>query len=678
MTQYSYDDTGVYFAYFVVSVLTLILLPASYSWIAGRSQSFAKASSCQCSQCKAKFNANRKRDRQASWAWRFSKTVLILTGWSIVGYLGYVIYVTEIETPTQWDPWKVLGVAQSATKSEIRRAYRALSLTQHPDKVEDALKSKANEIFADISKAYKTLTNAEAFKKFEEWGDPDGKGSFSMGIALPTAIVAAHNSPWVLLAYGLVFGGLLPWRIGKWWYKTRKYTKDGVLSKSMGTLFKRTHEETGLKSMMVTLAQCAEFGDNDNVPFRGDADIKQCEALEPLIAAAFKAQGEEWDAARELKDVEGKPAARKALLHLLAHLSRPKGYVPSADAQRTITKMAHLVQRGLLQITLARGWLIPSLYSMDLTQLMSQGTWHTRSALLQVPHVTVDHVKSMMARDPPVRSLQDFAEIGEKDRRGLFKGLKEDQFKDMVAFLAAYPRIVLEKLDFKVIGEPNITPGSLVTCILKVRLAPISISMDELKKEYDAKKAAKADGANNKGTDQDVDEDEEDVDALGLDGEGDGGRGTAATAKLAPQVKFSHSPRFPADKRPGWWVFIGNLGANRVINATRVGDLQDRKTIKVQFQAPGQPGVYPFSVFIKSDHWVGADMRLDVQMKVDPMDQERMAALARAEQEDEISDPEEDTLAGQMAVLRGQKTKQMGEEGQDGEWEDEESSSDED
>ncbi|KAI9221154.1 hypothetical protein BC828DRAFT_405175, partial [Blastocladiella britannica] len=619
---------------------------------------------------------------------------LISAGWAVVAYLSYIIFSTEIDLPTQWDPWQVLGVSTSAAKSEIKRAYYALSRTQHPDKVDDADKERANVLFAEISKAYKVLTNAEARQNFEDWGHPDGKQAFSMGIALPSAIVDAHNSPFVLLGYGLVFGVFLPYRIGQWWYRTRKYTKDGILSKSMGVLFKRIKDDTGLKSLLVTVAHAQEFV--EEIPYRGAADDAVVAALEAPLAAAFAAQGEDWDAQRDLHAAAATPAARRALAFLLAHLVRPKGYVPSADAQRTVTKAAMLLQRGALQITLARGWLVQSLYTMDLTQLLAQGTWHSRSALLQVPHVTIDHVKQLAARDPPVRSLQEFSDQTEAQRRTLFKDMKPDQVADMNAFTNAFPRIVLEKLDFKVIGETGITPGALVTCTMRVRLVPINVSAESLKAEYEAKKkekeaakAAKAKaaaqgtdgavakrrgGASAAGADADDEDSDGDFDSLALEGEGDGGAGKAIHARLAPAVRISHAPRFPADKRPGWWVFIGNLGANRVITPLRVSDLEDRKTLKLQFQAPGQPGTYPFSVFIKSDHWVGADMRLDVQMKVDPPRQD-----AVVEDDDDISDPEEDTIAGQMALLRGQRVKTLGEDGEEeAEADESDSSSDED
>lgn len=57
--------------------------------------------------------------------------------------------------------YDVLDVAKSATASEIKKAYRKLSLIHHPDKHSDATdqeKHEQQEIFKKISVAYETLS----------------------------------------------------------------------------------------------------------------------------------------------------------------------------------------------------------------------------------------------------------------------------------------------------------------------------------------------------------------------------------------------------------------------------------------------------------------------------------------------------------------------------------------
>uniref|UniRef100_A0A1X7T4I5 DnaJ homolog subfamily B member 9 n=1 Tax=Amphimedon queenslandica TaxID=400682 RepID=A0A1X7T4I5_AMPQE len=48
----------------------------------------------------------------------------------------------------EWDPFKILGIDRGATMSQIKKQYRLLSMTHHPDKGGDP------EVFTKIAKAY--------------------------------------------------------------------------------------------------------------------------------------------------------------------------------------------------------------------------------------------------------------------------------------------------------------------------------------------------------------------------------------------------------------------------------------------------------------------------------------------------------------------------------------------
>lgn len=57
---------------------------------------------------------------------------------------------------------------------------------------------------------FKALTDEEARRNWEKYGNPDGQGAMSFGIALPSWIVEKENSVWVLGLYSLVFLIALP------------------------------------------------------------------------------------------------------------------------------------------------------------------------------------------------------------------------------------------------------------------------------------------------------------------------------------------------------------------------------------------------------------------------------------------------------------------------------------
>lgn len=60
------------------------------------------------------------------------------------------------------DPYKILGVTNDASASDIKKAYRTLALKNHPDKqTTDADREKATTIFSKIAAAYEVLSDDE-------------------------------------------------------------------------------------------------------------------------------------------------------------------------------------------------------------------------------------------------------------------------------------------------------------------------------------------------------------------------------------------------------------------------------------------------------------------------------------------------------------------------------------
>ena len=150
---------------------------------------------------------------------------------------------------------------------------------------------------------------------------------------------------------------------------------------------------------------------------------------------------------------------------------------------------------------------------------------------------------------------------------------------------------------------------------------------------------------------------------------------------------FAHAPHWPQTKKSSWWVLLGDIKANRVVVPPfKVLDVpftdSDYRMYKVQFQAPPNVGSYTWRVFVVSDTYVGDDTYQDVTVSLSlrclnlnrndldvhlQLQVEDVSALGEDAQgaEDEISDPEEDSLAGQMAAMRGGAVKKRQAESDD-------------
>lgn len=66
------------------------------------------------------------------------------------------------------DYYEVLGVGRSATKDEIKKAYRKLAVQFHPDKNPD--NKDAEEHFKEVNEAYEALSNDDKRRRYDQFG----------------------------------------------------------------------------------------------------------------------------------------------------------------------------------------------------------------------------------------------------------------------------------------------------------------------------------------------------------------------------------------------------------------------------------------------------------------------------------------------------------------------------
>jgi preprotein translocase subunit Sec63 len=67
------------------------------------------------------------------------------------------------------DFYKILGIPKNATEKEVKKAYKKLSIENHPDKNQDD--PEARNRFAEIASAYEVLSEPERRRKYDRLGE---------------------------------------------------------------------------------------------------------------------------------------------------------------------------------------------------------------------------------------------------------------------------------------------------------------------------------------------------------------------------------------------------------------------------------------------------------------------------------------------------------------------------
>lgn len=497
-----------------------------------------------------------------------------------------------------------------------------------------------------MTKAYKALTDEEIRNNYLLYGNPDGKQSTSIGIALPKWMVEEGNRWFVVAFYGVLLGIILPYTLGKWWYGTQALTKDKVLHASAGNLFREWKEDISEGGVIAALSVGDEFKEVLKGP-RGDAGAAKVES-KVLGSSALS----ESDKAR-LKAIED-PVRRKALALLWAYLARVDLEDQELEKEKyDVAPTALLLNNSFTSITLPFGVVKPLLASYHTSQNIIQAVAPGWSPLLQLPNITPQIAAKISESSNTPVTLQAFMALPPSVRRNLCSDLSELQYTQAMKVASQIPHLQIAKAFFKVVGERVVTPSSLVQLVIKARVIPPGTkdvpAFDPLDLE-------------------DIDPDEGDLDALH-------GRKPAKTRRRklpdgriveddskegSVQPPLAHAPYFAADHAPRWHVFLSEARTGRIAVPPFTFTAFDRPifhadgsptfnmlTFKCPFQAPPQVHAFPFVMNLVCDSYIGLDSKIDVVLDVKDASEANVV-----ESDDEISEPEEGMFPAELLDLR--------------------------
>lgn len=663
-TDYNYDEQGQFFPYFILTVTTLVTVPTTISFLRP-----SKELENTGTRIESDFTPEHadliqgQRKKQKRLERRIKRGLVMVAGWALNAAMVYLILVTARTTPKIWDPYDVLGVSRSADEKAIKKHYRKLSLTMHPDKAREEPEKNIttqsiNDRWVDVTKAFKALTDEEIRNNYLQYGHPDGKQSFSIGIALPKWIVTDGAGKYVLLVYALALGVILPYTVGKWWYGTQKLTKEKVLVASAGKIFREYDNEQGESGVINALSTGEEF----NEVLAGHKAENGLPKLEQKVLsdASVISQALTKKDRQKLDDLEDS-RRRKVLTLLWAYLGRIELDDETLNDEKfEVAPIALRLTEAYTAIALAYGTTAAVVAAYNTSQNIIQALRPGASPLEQLPHFTPAVAEAAEAEKSRTHlTIQEFMHIPEAQRlaRVVNSGLlTRSQYSTAMSVASRIPILNIEKAFFKVVGERYVTPSSLVQFVLKCRF--VSPSAAELP-EINPKDLL------------DIDPEEGDVAAIT-------GRKNDRSGEKPIQPPLAHAPYYARDHAPRWHVFLADSKQGRIAVPPFTFSTFDKpivdesgnltyniQTLKMQFGAPPQAGHYTFVMHVICDSYIGMDTKMEVTLVV-----EDATKAEEVEEEDEISEPDEDTIAGQMRTLKGgapvKKRRQQDEDSSDG------------
>ncbi|EXJ87260.1 translocation protein SEC63 [Capronia epimyces CBS 606.96] len=651
-SDYNYDDQGQFFPFFMLTMVGLVTVPLTYNVLKASTDLEQTAARVQ-SDFKPKnddlIEAQRRRRKRKNR--KTKRIIAVVVGYAFMAYMIYLIAIIQRTIPKMWDPYDVLGVSRSATEAEINSFFKRLTVKFHPDKARpDPSKNETaefiNERWVELNKAYKALTDEEMRNNYLLYGNPDGKQSTSIGIALPKWMVEEGNRWFVVAFYGFLLGILLPYTLGKWWYGTQAVTKDKVLHATAGNLFREWREDITEGGVIAALSIGDEFKEVLKGP-RSDAGAAKVESK--VLGSSALTNSDK----AKLKSIDD-PVRRKALALLWAYLARIDLDDPELEKEKyDVAPTALLLNNSFTSITLPFGVVKPLLASYHTSQNVIQAVAPGWSPLLQLPNITPQIATKISESSKTPVTLQTFMALPPGVRRNACSELSEAQYSQALRVASQIPHLQIAKAFFKVVGERVVTPSSLVQLVIKARVIPPGTkdipAVDPLDLE-------------------DIDPDEGDLEALhgrepakskqrklpdGRIVEDDSKEGSV-------QPPLAHAPYFAADHAPRWHVFLSEARTGRIAVPPFTFTAFDRPifhadgtptfnmlTLKCQFQAPPQVHAFPFVLHLICDSYVGLDSKVDVVLDVKDASEANIV-----ESDDEISEPEEDSLAGQLQAMK--------------------------
>lgn len=471
----SSEENSSLFPIFILTIMAIPLVPYTIMNLCRFASKKTKSIHCECSVCSRSGKYRKTIFQRISNFSTWSNLTLVML-WIIMGALVYYIKHTSSEMQV-FEPFSILGLEPGASDSEIKKAYRRLSVMYHPDKNPDP---EANKYFVDfISKAYQALTDPISRENFEKYGHPDGRQGFQMGIALPQFLLNIDGaSGGILLLWIVGICILLPLVIAVVYLsRSSKYTGNYVMHQTLQAYYYFMKPSLAPSKVMDVFIRAAEYME---IPVRRP-DGEPLQKLFMLVRSELNLD------LKNIKQEQAKfwkqhPALVKTQLLIQAQLTRETATL-TPELQRDFKRVLELAPRLLEELmkmaviprsSQGHGWLRPAIGVVELSQCIIQavplsarktigGSAEGVAPFLQLPHFSEAIMKKLARKK--VRTFQELGEMTQQDRADLLTavaGFSSTEVNDVEKVLEMMPFLTIE-VTCETEGEEGVQEGDIVT-----------------------------------------------------------------------------------------------------------------------------------------------------------------------------------------------------------------------
>uniref|UniRef100_M4B5N7 J domain-containing protein n=1 Tax=Hyaloperonospora arabidopsidis (strain Emoy2) TaxID=559515 RepID=M4B5N7_HYAAE len=336
----------------------------------------------------------------------------------------------HVDTSGVFDPYDILGVSESSSSREIKKAFRSLGRQLHPDK--NLHDPKAASAFARVTKAYEALTNPKSMENYQKYGHPDGRQTLLFDVAFASTFSSSSSSSIVVLLYfGAMFAGVAYFL---YWLQQRSGRRDrtAVSRATRERFVAALTAKMSVHDVVELLLSCDEMvgaaaGIVDDARNEAQLRTKTHEKLAKRMDAARALPSDVISRIRKHPD----PVARENMLALYQFLRRGK--------LQGVSRPAWVDQR-FQKVLLELPFLVDIFATIVAEQLVKRA----------YPAITLLRALSLLSSIAQGSFVPDDVAL-------------RDQNERVAAVDGQLPKLQLENTSLAVLDEPIVQPGDWLT-----------------------------------------------------------------------------------------------------------------------------------------------------------------------------------------------------------------------